>query len=215
MKADHNICEYCNLPHSVKDRVCSECRQPLVLDAKGTIAIWRLGDIEDGLLGPVAAAIRQAFGCPVVIQPGFVDERPSLRPSWNGRSATVLLNQMLARRTKGVLANLCVTEDNITCSEDYNFLFGYAYMGAGTATMGIEPLRDDDPDDETLIARMSSIAVHELGHAFGLDDMPYDHADCVMCGEEENDSNDTIDEGTIKFCKTCRAQLAVGLRRKS
>ena len=109
----------------------------------------------------------------------------------------------------------CVTEDNITCSEDYNFLFGYAYMGAGTATMGIEPLRDDDPDAESLATRMSRIAVHELGHAFGLDDMPYDHADCVMCGEVENDSINTIDEGTIRFCKTCHTQLAVRLRRKS
>ena len=215
MKADHNICEHCNLPHPVKEQVCDECRQPLILEANEKIAIWRLGDIEDGLLGPVAAAIRQAFGCPVVIQPGFVDERPSLRPSWNGRSATVMINQMSARRTKGVLANLCVTEDNITYNKNYNFLFGLAYMGLGAAAMGLEPLRDDDPDAETLIARMSSIAVHELGHAFGLDDMPYDHADCVMCGEVENDSTDTIDQGTIKFCKTCHAQLVAGLRRKS
>jgi len=214
MKADLNICEHCNLLHPVTQRVCGECGQPLVLDAKGNIAIWRLGDIEDGLLGPVAAAIRQAFGCSVVIQPCFVDERPSLRPSWSGRSATALLNQMLARRTKGVMANLCVTEDNITCDKNYNFLFGYAYMGLGAAAMGLEPLRDDDPDAETLIARMSSIAIHELGHAFGLDDMPYDHGDCVMCGEEENDSNDTIDEGTIKFCKSCRSQLRVKGRTK-
>jgi predicted Zn-dependent protease len=108
-----------------------------------------------------------------------------------------------------------VTEDNITYNKDYNFLFGLAWQGLGAATMGIEALRADEPDADTLVTRMSQIAAHELGHAFGLDDMPYDHGDCVMCGEVENDSIDTIDEGTIKFCKTCRSQLAVGLRRKS
>ena len=215
MKSDYNICEHCNLPHPVNEGECTECGQPLVFEVKGKIAIWRLGDIEDGLLGPMTVAIRSAFGCEVIIQPGFVDERPSLRPDWAGRSATVLLNQMLGRQSKGVLASLCVTEDNITYNKNYNFLFGLAFMGIGVATMGLEPLRADDPDRTTLITRMSSIAIHELGHAFGLDDMPYDHADCVMCGEEENDSNDTIDDGTIRFCKSCRAQLPAALRRKT
>jgi predicted Zn-dependent protease len=60
---------------------------------------------------------------------------------------------------------------------------------------------------------MSSIAVHELGHAFGLDDMPYDHDDCVMCGEVENDSIYTIDGGTISFCDKCGSRLHSKMRR--
>lgn len=211
MKNDSNICEHCNLRHPINARVCSGCGQALVIDATGKIAIWRLGGIEDGLLGPVAAAVRRAFGCPVVIQPVFVDERPSLRSAWSGRSATVLINQMHARRTQGVLANLCVTEDNITFNKHYLFLFGLAWLGLGAAAMGIEALRADVPNTETLVERMSRIAVHELGHAFGLDDRAYDHADCVMCGEVEEDSIESIDAGTIRFCKACRAQLdAVG-----
>ena len=207
MKDDSNICEHCSLRHPINVRNCGGCGQSLVLDAKGKIAIWRLGHIEEGLLGPVAAAVRGAFGCPVVIQPGFVDERPSMRPTWNGRSATVLINQMHARRTRGVLANLCVTEDNITFNKHYHFLFGLAWLGLGAAVMGMEALRADDPNPQTLVERMSRIAVHELGHAFGLDDMPYDHADCVMCGEVEDDSIESIDAGTIRFCKDCRTQL--------
>jgi ribosomal protein L40E len=131
MKNDSNICEHCNLRHPIDRWNCGECGQSLVLDAKGKIAIWRLGEIEDGLLGLVAVAVRRAFGCPVVIQPGFVDDRPSLRPTWSGRSATVLVNQMHARRTQGVLASLCVTEDNITFNKRYHFLFGLAWLGLG------------------------------------------------------------------------------------
>ena len=214
MKNDHNLCEHCNLCHPIDAQACSGCDQPLILDATDKIAIWRLGDIEDGLLGPVAACIRVAFGCPVIIQPCFIDERPSLRPDWNGRSATVLINQMKDRRTSGVLANLCVTEDNITFNKHFNFLFGLAWLGLGAGTMGIEPMRADDPEPDRLVRRMSGIAIHELGHAFGLDDMPYDHADCVMCGEVEKDSNATIDDGTLEFCMKCRAGLPKNLRPK-
>jgi predicted Zn-dependent protease len=209
MKNDSNICEHCTLRHPIDAPNCSGCGQPLVLDAKGRIAIWRLGDVEDSLLDPLAAAVRRAFFCSVVIQPGFVDARPSLRPTWNGRSATVLINQMHARRTRGVLANLCVTEDNITFNKSYNFLFGLAWLGLGAAAMGIKAMRFDEPDTETLVARMSQIAVHELGHAFGLDDRPYGHAECVMSGEVEEDSIESIDAGTIRFCKDCRSQLNV------
>ena len=215
MKNDRNICAHCNLLHPINEQICGDCGQTLILEANGKIAIWRIGEIEDGLLGPVAAAIRNAFDCPVVIQPALVDERPSLRPKWTGRSATVMINQMLARRNLGVLANLCVTEDNITLNKNFNFLFGLAWLGLGAAAMGIEALRADEPDTDTLVERMSRIAVHELGHAFGLDDLPYTHADCVMCGEVENDSIHTIDEGTIEFCTSCRAELTEGLKRSS
>lgn len=214
MKNDSNICEHCNLMHPLDVRICCGCGQPLIFDARGKVAIWRLGDIEDGLLGPVCATIRRAFGCSVVIQPGFIDERPSVRNSWAGRSATVLINQMLARQSPGVLASLCVTESNITWNKHYHFIFGLAWLGLGAATMGLEALRSDDPDQECLSERMSRIAVHELGHAFGLDDMPYDHADCVMCGEVENDSIHTIDEGTIDFCTSCKSLLARELRKR-
>lgn len=214
MTKDHNLCEHCNAYHPIDARSCSECKQLLVADARGKVAIWRLGDIEDGLLGPTAASISKTFGCEVIIQPAFLDERPSHRPSWSGRSATAIINQMLGRRTKGVLANLCITEDNITWNSQYHFLFGLAWLGLGSACMGIARMRDDHPDPPVLKRRMAAIAIHELGHAFGLDDQPYDHADCVMCGEVELDSIESIDSGTLQFCKACKSQLPRGLSGK-
>lgn len=213
MKRDTNICEHCLTYHPLAAKDCPDCGQPVVIDSRGEISIWQLGDIEGGLLGPMVQGIREAFGYPAVIQPAFIDPRPSARPDWNGVSATVLLNQMLARRRRGTVACLCVTEENIVPNRYFNFLFGYAYLGLRAAAMGLEPLRADDPDPDTLAARAQSIAIHELGHGFGLDDQDYDGEDCVMCGDIEEDSLDTIDSGTMEFCGECRKKLRKKLRR--
>ncbi|MEY5044095.1 MAG: hypothetical protein RJA19_1322 [Bacteroidota bacterium] len=213
MPQDSNICCHCNLYHPLGASSCSRCGQTLVLGAKNKVAIWRLGDIQDGLLGGVVTAIWTAFSLKAVIQPAFLDERPSLRPSWKGRSATALLNQMSNRNVSGTVANLCIAADTVTCSTRYNFLFGMAWLGLGAAVMGIEPLAVDDPEPEILSERMAKIAVHELGHAFGLEDMPYDHADCVMCGDTDLDSLDTLDHGSIDFCGPCMRRLQTGLHR--
>lgn len=85
---------------------------------------------------------------------------------------------MLEPRTKGVLANLGITEENITWNSHYHFLFGLAWLDLRSACMGIAPLRDDNP---------------------------YDHADCVMCGEVALDTIESIDSGTLQFCKACKS----------
>ncbi len=81
MKGNYNLYQHCNVYHPIVARSCSEYKQPLVVDARGKVAIWRLGDIEDGLLGPTAVSISQTFGCKVIIHPAFLDERSSHRSS--------------------------------------------------------------------------------------------------------------------------------------
>lgn len=56
----------------------------------------------------------------------------------------------------------------------YNFLFGYAYLGLPAATASIHPLTLDDPSEALLAERLAKIALHELGHCFGLDHHSYE-----------------------------------------
>jgi len=212
MRTDSHLCEHCSVRVALGCVECPQCGQLLELDARGRIALWRLGEVEEGLLGPLAERLRETFHHPVVIQPGYVDERPSARPHWSGRSATALLNQMLRRHRRGAVAQLCVTEENITWDSRYAFLFGLAWMGLRVAVMSTRQLRAGKPDAATLVERVCKIAVHELGHGFGLDDMPYGHGDCVMCGDVELDSVETIDVGTQEFCGPCLRQLPVKVR---
>lgn len=207
---DYNLCENCEEYYELDVGECGTCEQPLVLDSRDAISVWRLGDIEDGVVGPILAGIREALGRKVVLQPGFVREEPADRSDagWNGISANVFLRQVDARHQarKGTFLSLGITEENIVPSADYNFLFGYAFKDA--AVMSLDPLKGDDPDRELLVERAVKIAVHELGHGLELDHHSYDDGvRCTMVGDEEVDDLDTVDEGTATFCKDCLRKI--------
>lgn len=215
MKNDFNICEHCNLLHPISQALCTTCGQPLFAESRGKLSVWRLGDIEDGVLGHIVRGVCDTFGVQAVIQPGFINEHPSERPRWKGRSANVFLDQILERHTKGTVVSLGITEDNIVPSARYNFYFGYGYMDLPAAVISLCPLRKDDPSVELLVHRAVSNAVHELGHTAGLDHHRYeDDIDCVMVGDEEEDSLETIDSGSSEFCDACAKVIAKHFRGK-
>ena len=206
---DNNICTFCNLYLDLGEAACPQCHQSLVSDAQDAIAIWRLGEIEDGLLGPICSGLREIFNRKIVIQPAFIDERSSIRSSWNGISSVVFLNQIRRRHRKGVFVNLGVTSSNVVPDSRHNFLFGQAYMGLPAAVLSLHPLSIDAPSPELLAERALKIAVHEIGHTLGLDHHSYDEdAHCCMTGDEEIDSLEGVDEGSELFCQKCQKQIA-------
>jgi len=205
---DCNVCPHCCQGNQIGDIRCTYCHQDIVLPAEGAITIWRLGPVRDGLTGILARAIKDALKVSCVIQPAYLDERPSRRPHWNGISANVFLRQTLNRWRKGEIAALGITEKNIVPSASYNFLFGLAYLGLPAATASIHPLAGDQPSEQTLAERIAKIALHELGHTFGLDHHSYEEEiDCLMVGDETVDCTEGVDSGNIRFCETCAAVI--------
>jgi len=212
---DRNICRHCDAYVPVEHVNCPVCRQPLMLDTRCRTSIWQLGKIRDGVTGPLAAGLRNAFKADVVIQPGCLDPRPSERAEWKGISATVFLNQVHRRHKRGGFVSIGLTEENIVPDAMHNFLFGYAYLGFPAAVVSLHPLLDDDPAPDVLTHRLLSIAVHEIGHTLGLDHHAYEEGiDCVMVGNEEVDSLETINEGSVLFCKACMRTVANQIGRR-
>lgn len=208
MSRDFNVCEFCSTYVKMEDVICPRCRQALLFEGDERIVIWQLGDIGDGILGPICMGLRKAFGRGVIIQPACLDERPSFRSGWKGISAGVFLNQVLRRHRKGTFVNLGVTARNIVPSQRYNFLFGYAYLGLPAATISLHPLSQDEPDSGLLIERALKIAIHEIGHTLDLDHHAYeDGVNCCMTADETRDCLELLDSGTSGFCASCRKRI--------
>ncbi len=74
----------------------------------------------------------------------------------------------------------------------------------------------DAPTIDILIKRASSIAIHEIGHTLGLEHHSYESGiDCVMVGDAELDSIETLDIGTIQFCEACSLGRARFFQRRA
>ncbi len=213
---DTNICENCNHYLPLDCDVCLHCEQLMVSDSTGMLCLWRLGDIRDGILGHIAHNLQLAFQFPVVIQPAYLDERPSERPTWKGLSSTVFLEQVHRRHRAGTFVSLGITESNIVPDARHNFLFGYAYLGLPAAVISLYAMEADAPTIDILIKRASSIAIHEIGHTLGLEHHSYESGiDCVMVGDAELDSIETLDIGTIQFCEACSLGRARFFQRRA
>lgn len=72
----------------------------------------------------------------------------------------------------------------------------------------------DHPSEALLAERLAKIALHEIGHCFGLDHHTYDEEiDCLMVGDAEVDCTGEVDLGGIRFCKQCLTGIRKKLRR--
>ncbi len=189
-----------------------------MVDARGAVSLWTLGPMRAGFVRSLSTAVTRALGVPVVVQPAAVDARPSVRSAagWRGRSANVFLAQVERRKLAGAVASLGITEDNITPRRDWNFVFGLAYLARPACVLSLHMLDADCPSRRRLVTRAAKIALHEIGHTFGLDHHSYEEGvDCLMIGDADVDSVETIDARGGRFCADCAAVVArrVSLRR--
>lgn len=211
---DADLCPSCNTTNAPGERACRTCASPLYQANVGGLTIWTLGDVDPMVLTALGRRLGRRLGLPVVKQPALLAPALSHRPRhWRGISSNALLNQVHRRRRRERLV-LGITEENIVPGVGWNYLFGLAYMEGRSAILSLHPLRADRPSKKLLVARAEKIALHELGHAVGLDHHSYEEdIGCLMPGNVEQDSLETVDEGAAWFCRSCVAVVRRALRR--
>lgn len=96
--------------------------------------------------------------------------------------------------------------DQDCCSQDRNFIFGYAAVKGRESFVALPRLRPDfyelDEDKGLVRQRVLKEVIHELGHTWGLSHC--DNEACVMGfsnSVEDTDSKDTA------FCRRCHEKI--------
>lgn len=114
----------------------------------------------------------------------------------------------LSKSTTKILA-LC---DLDAYSGRLNFVFGEAYVDGNISVIYLPRLRQEfygsEPDEPIFYQRIVKEAVHELGHAFGLN-----HCKKIKCVMYFSNSLSDTDIKTNRFCNICKYLIYNCLRR--
>ncbi|MBI4277366.1 MAG: archaemetzincin family Zn-dependent metalloprotease [Armatimonadetes bacterium] len=179
---------------------------------RASIRIQPLGRVRPRVLAALRRRLARVYRMPVEVAP----RRQYLRglgysPRRDQYRADILLDHLSAQVPPDGTCLLGVTEEDIYVPH-YNFLFGLAYVGDRCAVFSLYRLDDDFPEDADprqgpagwrLIDRAVKIAVHELGHAFGLG-----HCRDGRCVMHYADNVDAVDRESGRHCEKCRPRLA-------
>lgn len=91
-------------------------------------------------------------------------------------------------------------------SDNMNFVFGEAFIDGSVSAIYIPRLRQEfyglQPDESIFYQRIVKEAVHELGHAFGLN-----HCGNAICVMHFSNSLSDTDFKEEKFCNVCKKVL--------
>lgn len=169
------------------------------------ISILAMGDIDSGVLDAVAAGLEGAFGAAAAV----TGKAPLPPTAWMAArrqydsTHLILYVETLARAGPGRLLAVC---DVDLASPIMTFVFGEAEVGGRIAVMSLHRLRPEvygmPPDDVLLKSRAAKVAVHEMGHTWGLRHCFRYH--CVMY---PSDTVEIADLKTDRFCEPCRRKL--------
>jgi archaemetzincin len=93
---------------------------------------------------------------------------------------------------------------SVTKGDIYDWgIFGLGSVGGRPCVVSVFRLKGKEAPASLVADRLAKVAVHEIGHTFGMDHCPTPR--CVM--EDARGSIKTVDGGDGSFCPACSARL--------
>ncbi len=156
-------------------------------------------DIAEGVQGVYGVPVSVADGEPLPLPTEALDET-------RGQYLAATLRDGLPAPADEHDRTLGLTEADLYARK-LNFVFGQAQLPGDRAVMSLARLRPEfwghnEPDRDLLLERAVKIAVHELGHTFGLR-----HCDTPGCIMQFANVLLQLDQTNLEFCSDCHAKL--------
>jgi archaemetzincin len=164
-----------------------------------SISILPLGEIDDFVLEYVQHSLENAFNVDVHLLKGRAKPQFAYSDYRHQYSAPSIVRRIAGLAESDNAKILAVTPFDLFAPRT-NFVFGEAQIAGPAAVISLYRLLDEDKDK--YLKRAGKEAIHEIGHAFGLDHC--EEEQCVM-RFSHNISDADIKQQT--FCRPDRERL--------
>lgn len=181
--------------------------QPEVAKTRGTVVLVPLGSFPDDLLDTVEQGLRDEYDVEVERRdPVALPQRAYYKPRKRYRAEKLLdyLHEVVPEKGERLRVLGLTTVDISTTKGKYKDwgIFGYGELPGKTSVLSMYRLKRKAKDRDHLKFRVATVALHEIGHTFGLD----------HCGEKRCVMQDA--EGSIANTDSSSGELEAGCRAK-